>query len=115
MARTAKALIRCSAVPGALVLLLTFSLVQQAAEGPKPPTAEEVRGLQEKYRAERAAAEASGVAKKFAPDSLQRADQLARKGDALLAAEKLPEARDAFRRARWQLPALPAEFPEHVA
>ena len=76
--------------------------------------AEQVRDLQTKFRAEREAAVSSGIAKKFAPENLRRADELAKKGDAALAAGRLLEAREAFHEARQALPALPADFPEHV-
>src|SRR5262249_33923131 len=39
----------------------------------------------------------------------------ARKGEAALAAGRLAEARDAFREAAWQVPALPPDFPAHVS
>src|SRR5260370_9609937 len=95
---------------GALALALTLG----AAEGPKPPTAEEVRDVQARYQAERKAAETAGLTKKFAPEWFRRADELAKKGDAALAAGRLLEARDAFRGARWQVPGLPADFPAHI-
>src|SRR5207249_10324483 len=60
------------------------------------------------------AAESEGVVKRFAPEWLQRADELAEQGVAALDAGQLGPARDALRRARWQIPALPPELPANV-
>src|SRR5262249_38146665 len=84
-------------------------------EGSQAPTAEEVRDLQAKYRAERAAADQAGLPGKFPPEMFRRADQMAAKGTKALADGQLAAAREAFHEARLQLPALPAEFPEHIA
>src|SRR5262249_47803142 len=55
------------------------------------------------------------LAEKFAPEMLGGADQQAKKAEAALGAGRLVEASDAYREARWLLPAVPADFPEHVA
>jgi WD40 repeat protein len=86
-----------------------------AAEGGKALTPEKVRDVQAKYQNERQAAVSSGLAKKFPAAFLERADQLAKKGEAALAAGRLLEASEAFREARWQLPAVPTTFPPHVS
>src|SRR5581483_5041232 len=78
-------------------------------------SAEQVKELQAKYAAERAAADKDGLTKVFSPDWYARAEGFAKKGDAALAAGRLGEARDAFTRARWQLPAPPPGLPPHVA
>src|SRR5262249_20829630 len=67
------------------------------------------------YQGERAAADKTGLTKKFSPEWYDRAAILARQGAAALKANRLIEARDSFRRARWSLPSLPASLPGHVA
>src|SRR5258708_24875202 len=94
----------------ALICLLA-GLTAAWAQELKP---EAVREVQQKYQAELKAATGAGVTKKFAPEMVERAGEWAKKGEDSLAAGRLVEARDAFRKARWQLPILPAEFPEHV-
>ncbi|MBY0523653.1 MAG: hypothetical protein K2R98_09640, partial [Gemmataceae bacterium] len=99
-----------------LALLLGVVALLPVAAADKPSVAaEQVRELQAKYKAEREAAVGSGVAGRFAPDCLRRADAFAKKGDAALAAGRFQEAAEAFREARWLVPAVPADFPEHVA
>ena len=83
----------------AVSALLQFTCTSTLAQSPGSPTAEQVRELQGTYKAERAAVVSSGLAKKFSPDWLGQADQLAQKGDAALTAGKLMEAEDAYRRA----------------
>ena len=55
--------------------------VGSAAEGPRPVTADEVKDLQAKYKAERAAADNAGLAKVFSPDWFSRADAYAKRAD----------------------------------
>src|SRR5436309_1245184 len=95
-------------------VLLVVPAVGQAQTS-KPLTPDDVRALQQKYQEESAAAQTSGLTKTFTPYDLQRAEQLAKKGDSALAAGRLMEAREDFRKARWQLPVLPAEFPANVS
>src|SRR5208283_4419998 len=45
---------------------------------------------------------------------MKQAELFAKKADAALAAGRLIEAADAYRDARWLLPALPSDLPEHV-
>src|SRR5262249_27214566 len=85
------------------------------ADDKKPLTAEQVRELQAKFQSERDAIVKAKLAEKFAPEMLQGADQQAKKGEAALGAGRLVEANDAYREARWLLPAVPADFPDHVA
>ena len=73
-----------------------------------------MRDLQQKFQSERAAAQKSGSAAKFSPELFKQVDLLARQGDTELAAGRLQEARDAYRSARWYLPVLPPDLPEHV-
>jgi WD40 repeat protein len=79
-----------------------------------PPGADEARQLQSLYRAEKESAVKAGADAKFPPQLLQKADQMARRGDAALEAGRLLQASTAFRQARWQLPYLSPEVPEHV-
>src|SRR5262249_9196626 len=85
-----------------------------AAEGAKPVTDADVRGLQSKFHEERGALEKSATKTKFSPELFKQVDLLAKKGETALAAGRLIEARDAFRVARWYLPVLPPDLPEHV-
>ena len=72
------------------------------------PTAEEVKALAEKYRSEREAA----VTAKFPPESLARADDLAKRASVALSPRA---AARYYRDARWQLPFLPVNLPPHVS
>ena len=76
----------------------------------RPPTADDVKALQQKFRAERDEA----IKAKFSPDALARADDLAKRAEAALKADDLKAAARYFRDARWQVPYLPAGLPEHV-
>lgn len=71
--------------------------------------------LAEQYRADRRQAVESGAAARFPAAWLQRADDLARRAEGLQAAGLMGEAAARWRDARWQLPALPADFPQHVS
>src|SRR5439155_22409090 len=62
-----------------------------------------VKELQNKYRADRAAAEKAGLDKVFSPEWFDRAADLAKSGDAALGAGRLLEAATDFRRARWEI------------
>src|SRR5438105_2308583 len=100
------------------VLLAAFGLVSVVpGRGDEPAKLQPatVKELQDKYRADRAAAEKAGLDKVFSPEWFSRAGDLAKSGDAALAAGRLLEAVDNFRRARWEIPGLPADFPPHVA
>jgi WD40 repeat protein len=97
------------------VFLSTLATVAVADDKPDTLTVETVKDLQTKFKAEREAAVAKGVVAKFPADVLAPADKAAKRGEAALAANRLLEANDAFREARWLLPSLPADFPENVA
>src|SRR5260370_39237211 len=84
------------------------------AENSKGGTGDEVRTLQQKFQAERAAAQKSGSAAKFSVELFKQVDLLAKQGETEFAAGRLNEARDAYRAARWYLPVLPPDLPEHV-
>src|SRR5438309_8600563 len=71
--------------------ILLGGLAGSAAEGTKTLSADEVRDLQSKFKAERAAAETAGLTKKFSPEWFARADGFAARGDAGLTAGHLLE------------------------
>jgi WD40 repeat protein len=79
------------------------------------PTPAGVKEMQQLYQAERAAALKSGTPDKFVPGLLQKADVSAKRGDAALAGGRLLQASAAFRQARWQLPYLTPDVPDHVS
>src|SRR5437870_6146923 len=81
---------------------------------PAMASAQDAKGLRERFRADRQQSVDSGAVRKFSPQLLQRADERAKQADALLDAGQSDEAGRLYREARWLLPALPADFPEHV-
>ena len=85
------------------------------AQPTRLPTADEVKAVQAKYRAERDKIVKEGIAKRFPPAIMDKADELARKSDTALAAGRLLQASEAIRQARWQLPYQPVGVPEHVS
>jgi WD40 repeat protein len=92
----------------ALVLGALFAaLIVPLAQAQPAPDA---KGLQKKFQAEREQA----VKARFPTESLARADDLAKRGEAALTADNAKAAARYFRDARWQLPYLPAGLPEHV-
>lgn len=91
-------------VPVFFVLALA-SLVATSAAGQSP----DAQSLRDKFRAERELA----VKAKFPPETLARADDLAKRGEAVLKEDPKAAARY-FRDARWQLPFIPAGLPDHI-
>ena len=75
------------------------------------PSADDVKSLQSKYQAERS----SSVEQKFPPQSIELADQLAKRAQAALAGNSLREAQRLYREARWQLPYLPLSLPGGIS
>ena len=71
--------------------------------------------MQAKFRAERDEIVKAGVAKRYLPAIMDKADELAKKSDAALAAGRLLQANEAIRQARWQLPYHPLGLPEHLS
>ncbi|HEV3444738.1 MAG TPA: WD40 repeat domain-containing protein, partial [Gemmataceae bacterium] len=103
------------ALGSAVAVLTAFGIISTSlAENNKGVTADEVRALQQKFQAERAGAQKSGSAAKFSAELFKQVDVLAKQGETELAAGRLNEARDAYRAARWYLPVLPPDLPEHV-
>jgi WD40 repeat protein len=97
-----------------LVWLLASPLLH--AQDTKLPTDADIKALAATYQAERDAAIKSGVAQRFQPALLERADALAKKADAASAAGRFLQAAEALRQARWQLPyQAPGTPTEHLA
>jgi len=94
------------------ILLLGASVFAQPT---KLPTADEVKAIQAQYRAERDKIVKDGVAKRFIPAIMDKAEELAKKSDTALASGRLLQASEAIRQARWQLPYQPVGVPEHVS
>lgn len=93
------------AVRAALLFVLIASLT-----GPTRAQSDDPKALQQKFLAEREQA----VKAKFGPDALAKADDLAKRAEAAIAANNPRAAARYYRDARWQLPYLPAGLPEHV-
>jgi WD40 repeat protein len=85
------------------------------AQPTRLPTADEVKAVQAKYRAERDKIVKDGIAKRFLPAIMDKADEFAKKSDAALAGGRLLQASEAIRQARWQLPYQPIGVPENVS
>jgi WD40 repeat protein len=96
----------------ALVWTLIGATVR--AQPTKLPTADEVKELQSLYRAERDRLVKEGIAKRFLPTIMEKAEELAKKSDQALASGRLAQATEAIRQARWQLPYQPVGLPEHT-
>ena len=80
------------------------------------PSVEQVREVQTKFNGERNAVVAKGIAKRFLPSFLERADEIAKRGEQALGENRLLQASEAFRQARWQLPYQSPQVPaQHVA
>ena len=85
------------------------------AQPTKLPTADEVKALQAKFKDERDAIVKAGIAKRFIPAIMDKADELAKKADTALAAGRLLQASEAIRQARWQLPYQPIGVPDNIS
>ncbi len=94
-----------------LACLLVFAAGSAfAREGSPTPSAADVQALLQKFQAERAEA----VEKKFPANSLDRADEQAKRADELLKSGNLPAAAKLAREARWLIPYVPNDLPPHV-
>jgi WD40 repeat protein len=85
------------------------------AQSTKLPSADDVKALQAKYRAEHDKIVNDGIAKRYLPAIMDKAEELAKKSDTALAGGRLAQATEAIRQARWQLPYQPGGVPEHTA
>jgi WD40 repeat protein len=81
----------------------------------RPPTADEVRAQQAKFREERDLLVKTGAARRFVPILLEKAEEFGKRADAALAAGRLGQAADLFHQARWQLPYQSPMVPDHVS
>ena len=103
-----------------IVISWTCFIVLMLLAGPagaqtKLPTADEVKALQAKYRAEHDHLVKTGIAKHYLPAILAKGEELAKKSDAALAAGRFLQASEAIRQARWQLPYQPTSLPDHIS
>lgn len=107
---------RTSIFRTALVVLGLFTInLALIAQPTKLPTADEVKGLQAKFRTEREAIVKAGIAKRFIPAIMDKADELAKKSETALAGGRMAQAVEAIRQARWQLPYQPIGVPDNVS
>jgi WD40 repeat protein len=97
------------------LIAFLLSLTPLAAQPTKIPTADEVKALQAKYNEEREIVVKNGIAKRFIPAIMEKAEELAKKSNDALASGRLLQATEAIRQARWQLPYQPIGVPEHVS
>ncbi len=91
----------------AALLALAIAVAVGTAQ---PPTAESVKPLFDKYKAER---EEAG--KTFSKEELAGADELAAKAADALKADNFVAAERLVRDARWQVPFVPTGLPDHVS
>lgn len=98
-----------------LIGILVVGTPLAAQPTAKLPTADDIKALQQKYRDERDRIEKAGIAKRFLPAIMDKAEELAKKGETALAAGRLLQASEAIRQARWQLPYQPAGVPDNVS
>src|SRR5262249_61029619 len=82
------------------------------AQEARLPTADEIKTLHAKFQSERDDAIKSGAAKRFLPILMEKAEELAKKGEAALASGRLLQASEALRQARWQLPYQTPQGPK---
>jgi WD40 repeat protein len=98
-----------------MTLGLVISAIPLAAQPTKLPTADEVKALQAKYKEEHDAVVRTGIAKRFIPAIMDKAEELSKKSSDALSGGRLLQASEAIRQARWQLPYQPIGVPDHVS
>jgi WD40 repeat protein len=96
-----------------LALGWLIAIAPLCAQEAKPPSADEIKLLLARYQAERDTAIKTGVAERFLPAMMDRADGLAKKAATALAAGRLGQAAEAVRHARWEVPYQAPGTPEH--
>jgi WD40 repeat protein len=89
--------------------------VRAGAQTTRLPGADEVKALHVKFHEERARIVKEGIASRFIPALMEKADELAKKSTAALNGGRLLQASEAIRLARWQLPYQPTSIPPHVS
>lgn len=87
---------------------------QSAAQETRPPSVDEARALQAKFRKERQTLVQSGEAKRFLPVLLSKAEEFGARAEVALAAGRFLQASELYRQARWQLPYQSPQVPGHV-
>src|SRR5262245_6374845 len=92
-----------------------FTLATRGAAPVAESSAEAVKKLQTRFKDLRTAARKDEAAKRFSPEWYQRADTLAKQASEALRANRFVEANNNFRKALWNLPALPPDGPGHIA
>jgi WD40 repeat protein len=105
-----RSLFRLSFVFLSAALLAINAAAQDKEKDKTAPTPELVKELKAKFEAERTGA----LGQKFPPQSLERADALAKRAAAALANGSLRDAARAYREARWQVPYIPPDLPKNV-
>jgi WD40 repeat protein len=111
MPTTTSWIVRTSLIALGLFAIGAFAPAQPT----KLPTADEVKALQAKYRTEYDKVVKDGIAKRFLPAIMEKAEELAKKSEAALAAGRLAQASEAIRQARWQLPYQPIGLPDNIS
>jgi WD40 repeat protein len=99
-----------------LCLPILIALLAMTAHGQpgRNVTVEEVKALQAAYQTEHARVVKEGIAERFLPGLRDKAEEIAKKAEAALAAGRFLQAAEAYRQARWQLPYQPGTMPNHV-
>jgi WD40 repeat protein len=96
---------------GAFLMFVVGVGVTSSTAQDRLPTADDVKALQKKFQAERDVA----TKQKFPVQSLELADQLAKRAQTSLDGNSLREAARLIREARWQIPYLPNDLPQGVS
>jgi len=96
----------------ACITLLAASQQTVPAQESRLRQPTKIRVLQAKYQAERAQVLKLGSAKRFVPILFDKAEEIAKRGEAALASGRLLQAHEAFRQARWQLPYESPQVPK---
>jgi WD40 repeat protein len=91
---------------GLCAVMLGVGVVQAQT---RQVTLDDAKAIEKKFETERAAAQ-----KNFPPQSLELADQLAKRGQSALGAKTYRDAARLFREARWQIPYLPPDLPDGI-
>ncbi len=97
------------------LLIIVLAAAPLAAQPTKLPTADDVKALQAKYRAERDKIVKEGIAKRFIPAIMDKADELYKKSEVATTGGRFLQASEAIRQARWQLPYQPVGVPDNVS
>ncbi|MBX9680534.1 MAG: hypothetical protein K2X38_17390 [Gemmataceae bacterium] len=105
---------RCAAY-AVLAIAIAVANLTTAFGQAKIPTADEVKSLQAKFNQERQQVVKEGIAERFQPGLLEKADELAKKAESAMSGGRMLQAAETIRQARWQLPYQPKEMPPHIS